>query len=275
MSAEKEDIAPAVVHHEPVTHSGFSLWHKYCAAAFWGWWWFSWWPTVWGITLYVGYFRADPTRTSLSFLGFTVFGLLIIPPTGWLVDKTACAALFPVARFGRKLPFLFVGIPLWALGSWMIFNPPVTPGGRFDDNGKEVLNSTPEQREALPTWLFFSGVVWLLGSAFTVIPNTSAWPEIYPYAAERTTVELISSVNVLVFVIFQLLVLSPMIFAYTEGNVDMPAFNHRAASVSIIQFVATFGVLVFCSWPLSSAKQPVDKDKVAGVTVFSLCCAPC
>ena len=62
----------------------------------------------------------------------------------------------------------------------MIFNPPVTPGGYFDTDGKEVLNSTPEQRAALPTWLFFSGIVWLIGSAFSTIPNMAAWPEIYP-----------------------------------------------------------------------------------------------
>ena len=71
---------------------------------------------MWAISFYVGYLRSDPTNTSLAFFGFTVFGLAIIPPTGWLVDKDACSGLFPVARFGRKLPFLFFGVPVWALG---------------------------------------------------------------------------------------------------------------------------------------------------------------
>jgi len=78
------------------------------------------------VYLFVPTFYAEELGLGLAAVGAVLFWTRLLdvvsdPIIGWLSDRTP-------GRFGRRVPWIAIGLPLTALGIWLLFRPPETAG---------------------------------------------------------------------------------------------------------------------------------------------------
>mgnify|MGYP001825269169 CR=1 FL=1 len=78
------------------------------------------------VYLFVPTFYAEELGLGLGAVGAVLFWMRLLdvasdPIIGWLSDRTP-------GRFGPRVPWIAIGLPLTALGIWLLFRPPETAG---------------------------------------------------------------------------------------------------------------------------------------------------
>lgn len=77
------------------------------------------------VYLFVPTFYAEELGLGLAAVGAVLFWMRLLdvvsdPVIGWLSDRTT-------SRFGRRVPWIVLGLPLTAIGMWLLFRPPEDP----------------------------------------------------------------------------------------------------------------------------------------------------
>ena len=165
------------------------------------------------IGIHMNIFYSDVVGVPLGMIALAVaisraFDAITDPLMGWLTDRTN-------TRWGRRLPWMFVGAPLCAVSFVLLFSPPETLTGA--DAG---------------LWFGATFALYFLFHTMYVIPHYGLGPELTPDYKERSSLFAWMEGFTLV---------GTMVAAALPGLVLIPYFGERQAFVI---FALTFGTVL-------------------------------